>query len=217
MAMRSGQPTSIGGMARNNGPGKSAGLPTPASGLASAAARSAIYSVSSGAPTCGGRKSIVPPMRVLKPSVGKRVMARIPAWPAVRLCQFPSLPAPSEVTTPMPVTTTVGRPNLSVVDISLYPSANLLDQTEAFAPPMTNTGHNDLVQIPAHRPLHACRVVRRKQTIMAERHGGQGHVHAELRFEAMTDIGTGSADGKVAVAIQKGALFAGGRLHASRA
>ena len=44
---------------------------------------------------------------------GKRVMARMPDSPAVSLAQLSVLPAPSEVTTPRPVTTTIGRPILS--------------------------------------------------------------------------------------------------------
>jgi hypothetical protein len=37
----------------------------------------------------------------------------MPDSPAVSLAQLSVLPAPSEVTTPMPVTTTIGLPNLS--------------------------------------------------------------------------------------------------------
>ena len=72
-------------------------------------------------------KSTVPAMRVLRPSVGKRVMARMPDSPAVSLAQLSALPAPSEVTTPMPVTTTTGRPALSLVDdMARSPSADPL-------------------------------------------------------------------------------------------
>src|ERR1039458_7676041 len=53
--------------------------------------------------------------------------ALLPIWmpdsPAVSLAQLSVLPAPSEVTTPRPVTTTIGRPILSLVDgISCSPS-----------------------------------------------------------------------------------------------
>jgi len=48
-----------------------------------------------------------------KPSTGKRVTVRMPDSPAVSLAQLSPLPAPSEVTMPMPVTTTIGLPNLS--------------------------------------------------------------------------------------------------------
>ena len=85
---------------------------------------------------------MVPAMRVLRPSVGKRVMARMPDSPAVSLAQLSVLPAPSEVTTPSPVTTTIGRPILSLVDGHLRsPSADPFDQSEGFAPPVADTGH----------------------------------------------------------------------------
>ena len=58
-------------------------------------------------------KSTVPAMVDFSPSIGKRVTVRMPDSPAVSLRQLSSLPAPSDVTTPMPVTTTIGLPNLS--------------------------------------------------------------------------------------------------------
>jgi hypothetical protein len=58
-------------------------------------------------------KSTVPAIVVFRPSIGNRVMVRMPDSPATSLVQLSVLPAPSEVTMPMPVTTTVGRPNLS--------------------------------------------------------------------------------------------------------
>src|SRR6185437_3318531 len=76
---------------------------------------SAIVSHSAAVQDCGGRKSIAPAMRVLSPSVGKRLMVRMPDSPAASLAQLSVLPAPSEVTTPRPVTTTIGRPILSLV------------------------------------------------------------------------------------------------------
>src|SRR6476619_8038724 len=59
---------------------------------------------------------MVPAMRVFKASVAKRVIGRMPDSPAVSLAQLSVLPAPSEVMTPSPVTTTVGRPCLSFAD-----------------------------------------------------------------------------------------------------
>ena len=44
-------------------------------------------------------------------------MVRMPDSPAVSFFQLSVLPAPSEVMTPMPVTTTIGRPNLSRVAV----------------------------------------------------------------------------------------------------
>ena len=58
-------------------------------------------------------KSTVPAIVVFRPSIGKRVMVRMPDSPAVSFAQLSALPAPSDVTTPMPVTTTIGLPNLS--------------------------------------------------------------------------------------------------------
>src|SRR5262250_1889571 len=58
-------------------------------------------------------KSTVPATLVLRPSVPNRVISRIPDSPAVRRRQLSDLPAPSEVTRPPPVTTTIGRPALS--------------------------------------------------------------------------------------------------------
>ena len=58
-------------------------------------------------------KSTVPAIVVFRPSIGKRVTVRMPDSPAVSFAQLSFLPAPSEVTTPMPVTTTIGLPNLS--------------------------------------------------------------------------------------------------------
>src|SRR6201996_5074143 len=70
-----------------------------------------------------GMKSTVPAIVVFRPSVGKRLMVRIPDSPAASFFQLSVLPAPREVTTPMPVTTTIGRPSLSrIVIISLHES-----------------------------------------------------------------------------------------------
>ena len=56
---------------------------------------------------------MVPAIVVFRPSIGKRVKVRMPDLPAVSFAQLSVLPLPSEVTTPMPVTTTTGLPNLS--------------------------------------------------------------------------------------------------------
>ena len=68
-------------------------------------------------------KSTVPAIVVLRPSMGKRVMVRMPDSPAVSFFQLSDLPAPSEVTTPMPVMTTIGLPNLSRGAVMASPSA----------------------------------------------------------------------------------------------
>src|SRR5450759_5017210 len=153
---------------------------------------------------------MVPAMRVLRPSVAKRVMARMAYWPAGSLAQWSVWPAPSEVTTPSPVTTTIGRPILSLVDgILCSPSANPFDQSEGFASPMSDTGHHDLAQFGAHWAFQPGRVAGWEQITMAERDRGQRHIHGELRFQPMPEIGTGGAYGKVAMALQEGALLGG--------
>src|SRR5262249_7253805 len=53
-------------------------------------------------------------MRVFRPSVGKRLVGLMPDSPAVSSAQFSAWPAPNEVTTPRPVTTTTDRPDLSL-------------------------------------------------------------------------------------------------------
>src|SRR6266480_2975622 len=127
---------------------------------------------------------MVPAMRVFKPSVGKRVMALIPDSPDVSLVQLSDLPAPSEVTTPRPVTTTSGRPILSLpAAIFRPPSADPLDQREAFAPPVADTSHQNLSQSPIHWALETRRVTGRKQTTMTKRNRSQRDIYRELRLQ----------------------------------
>src|SRR4029079_9313857 len=57
---------------------------------------------------------MVPAIRVFNPSVGKRVIVLMPDSPPASLAQLSLLPASREVTTPSPVTTTTGRPILSL-------------------------------------------------------------------------------------------------------
>jgi len=83
---------------------------TIASSMASSARRSAIAGADSGSTV---RKSMVPAILVLRPSVPKRVMEWMPDSPAVSRFQLSTFPAPSGVTRPVPVTTTIGRPALS--------------------------------------------------------------------------------------------------------
>src|SRR5262249_16484456 len=130
---------STGGTAINSGPGKSPRLPTPDSAMASSAAMSAIRSESSGADSgAAGTKSTQPAKRVFMPSVAKRLIVLMPDLPAVRYFQLSALPAPSEVTTPIPVTTTIGRPALSWLDgIAILPSGRF-DQRQTFTTPVTD-------------------------------------------------------------------------------
>ena len=107
--------------------------------MASSAARSAKRSdkaVEENGST--GTKSTVPAIVVFRPSVGKRVMVRMPDSPAVSFAQLSALPAPSEVTTPMPVTTTIGRPNLSRVAVMVprkFAPFSLIASTSAMPSP----------------------------------------------------------------------------------
>ena len=67
-------------------------------------------------------KSTVPAIVDFRPSIGKRVTVRIPDSPAVSFFQLSALPAPSDVTMPMPVTTTIGLPNVSRGAVMMSPS-----------------------------------------------------------------------------------------------
>src|SRR5262249_51048510 len=156
--------TSLGGTAMNSGPGKRPRLPMPDWLTASCAAISPMRSHSAG-PQKGstGTKSTVPAMRVLSPSVSNRLIERMPDSPAVSLRQLSSTPTPSEVTMPMPVTTTIGRPALPCVpairssllglehDLFRKPVPTFRDhalrrfeQREPFAAPMADPGDDHL-------------------------------------------------------------------------
>src|SRR5713226_8209687 len=145
---RCGHSTSTGATARNSGPGKSPLLPMPDCATASSVAISASFSVSAvdeeGSTVT---KSTVPAIVVFRPSIGKRVTVRMPDSPAVSLAQLSSLPAPSEVTTPIPVTTTIGLPNLSRGAVMMSPQVQLLDrldQGHALTPPVPGPDHHNL-------------------------------------------------------------------------
>src|SRR5262245_60722245 len=147
------------------------------------------------------------------PSVGKRVMLWIPDSPAVSFFQLSVLPAPSEVTTPIPVTTTTGLPALSFVAvISASPSGHRLDKGEAFAAPMPDTRHHNLVQTAGHRSFHARLASWSEQLTMADCDRGERDIHGKLRLQPMAEICTRRADGNVRVLGQEAALFCGGGL-----
>jgi hypothetical protein len=119
-SLRCGHSISTGATARNKGPGKFLALPICASPIASSTTISARRSANAGAQNgSAATKSIVPATFVFNPSVENRVIARMPDSPPVSRRQFSLLPAPSEVTTPIPVTTTIGRPALSRVAVML--------------------------------------------------------------------------------------------------
>ena len=98
-------------------------------------------------------KSIVPAIVDFRPSIGKRVTVWMPDSPAVSLAQLSVLLAPSDVTMPMPVTTTIGLPKLSrgavmMFPVSMFPRRvallNRLDQGHAFALPVTGSHDHNL-------------------------------------------------------------------------
>src|SRR6516164_10403621 len=212
---RCGHSISIGATARNSGPGKLPRLPIADSASASSIASSASRSASAGADIGStGTKSTVPATRVLKFSVGKRVIARIPDLPAVSLAQLSVLPAPSDVTTPMPVTTTMGRPDLSRnCAISVLPKrSNWFQQREAFAAPMADPGDDCASKPSRHRLLDPGRIKRWKQFTVIQGKRRNCNIHAELRLKAVSEMASRRANRNVRVARQEGALFRSGWL-----
>src|SRR5437764_7810837 len=161
-------------------------------------------------------KSIVPAIRVFRPSVEIRVISRIPDSPAVSFRQLSSRPAPSELITPMPVTTTIGRPPWSVFAIA-NPSIHRFDQSKTLAAPVADAGHHHLPQRRRHRPLESRLVGRWKQLPMAQGHCGKRDISRKLRLKPMTEMGAGGAHGKISVLCEEGAFLCCYRLHASRA
>src|SRR5205085_484840 len=108
-----------------------------------------------------------------RPSIGKRVMVRMPDSPAVSFAQLSSLPAPSDVTMPMPVTTTMGLPNLSR-DAAMVPRPALclvdrLDQSHALATPVAGPDDDNLGRRLGHFNLESRRIVGRKQLAARDR------------------------------------------------
>ena len=87
-------------------------------------------------------------MVVRSPSVAKREMRLMPEMPPLSFAQLSDLPTPSEVTTPMPVTATMGRPFLSRVavamEFSFNPSIDPFNQPKPFAAPIADAGDDDL-------------------------------------------------------------------------
>src|ERR1700728_4813879 len=152
-------------------------------------------------------------MVVRKPSVGKRETRRMPETPPVSLAQLSAVPTPSEVTTPIPVTATIGRPFLSCVALvmRLSPkvdqsmirkggscskrSLHALHQRETLAAPVADGGDDHLRQVRRTRS-EIPRARRREQLAMLDRRAGDPNVGHKLRLDAMTDIRTGIANRK---------------------
>src|SRR5580658_859327 len=91
-------------------------------------------------------------MVVRRLSSGKREMRRMPETPADNFAQLSSLPTPSEVTTPMPVTAIIGRPALSRCALAVgrddvmkrSPSIHPVKQHQPFTPPIADAGDDGL-------------------------------------------------------------------------
>src|SRR5215472_8990490 len=82
-------------------------------------------------------------MVVRRPSIGKRLIRRMPDWPADNFAQFSALPTPSGLTMPIPVMAMIGRPALSRLAIT-SPSSGFFDQSEPFAAPIADPGDDHL-------------------------------------------------------------------------
>src|SRR5262249_28608056 len=153
---------------------------------------------------------------VFSPSIGKRVMVRMPDSPATSLVQLSALPAPSEVTTPMPVTTTIGRPNLSRVAVMMSPVAwwsgnavlfNRFDQGHAFAAVMSSPNHHNLGGRAFHFNLDAGGIACRKQGAAGDRQCGQREAERELRLHGVAETRAAGAHRHVLVLGQEGTFF----------
>src|SRR5574340_729941 len=140
---------------------------------------------------------MVPAMRVFRPAVAKRVMLWMPDSPAVSFAQSSGLAAPSDVTMPVPVTTTTGRPCLSFAVAIVVSSAGRLDNRQTFAAPVPDPGYHHLAQRAGHGLFQPGRVSWRKQPSMAEGDRSESDVHDELWFRPVPEIGACSAHGKI--------------------
>src|SRR3954452_25161937 len=223
-SMRCGHSTSTGATARKSGPGKSPLLPMPDCPTASSVAISASFSVrpvdEAGSTVT---KSTVPAIVVFKPSIGKRVMVRMPDSPAVSFAQLSSLPAPSDVRMPMPVTTTIGLPNLSrdaAMISPLIPRRRLLDrldQCHAFASPMARPGDDNLGRRLGHFNLQSRRIVGRKQFSARDRKRRQREAQWKLCFQSVAEHRPRGAHRVTGMPAQKGFFLGGNRFDAGGA
>src|ERR1700686_986083 len=223
-SIRCGHSTSTGPTARNSGPGKSPLRPIPDCSRASSAAISASRSVRPvDEDGSTATKSTVPAIVDLRPSIGKRVTVRMPDTPAVSFAQLSVLPAPSDVTTPIPVTTTIGLPNLSRGAVMIsppVPRSNLLhglDQGHAFALPMTGPDDHNLGRRLGYFKFQPGRVVGRKQPAARDRKCRKRKAQRKLRLQRVSEHGPGCAHRTAAVLVQKGLFFRRDGLDAGRA
>src|SRR5690606_26290784 len=123
-------------------------------------------------------------MVVLRWSVGKRVIGWMPERPAVSAAQLSSTPCPSDVTTPMPVMATIGRPRWSVV-LVIGRLLSRDDEGSALETMMSNGGgKRSLRRAVKFRLVLSveCRI--RRAVLYRER--GKGDREGELRFAQMS-------------------------------
>src|SRR5207249_3475945 len=137
-----------------------------------------------------GMKSMVPAMRVLRPSVGNRVMTRMPDSPAVSFCQFSALPTPSDVMMPMPVTTT-WRQVCSRLGVMRFTFVDCFDQRQPLAAPMADAGDDHLRRRSIHRTFETGRVEGRKDLSARQRDRCESDIHHELRLDPVAEMGAG--------------------------
>src|ERR1700683_1389391 len=115
-------------------------------------------------------------MVVFRPSIGNREMRRMPDTPPLSFAQLSDLPTPSDVTTPIPVTATIGRPALSPVAPAMISSSiDPFEQCEPFAAPRAHTGDDQLRQRGRAFPRIAASQ-RRKQLAVLEHHAAHSQI-----------------------------------------
>src|SRR5437763_17091082 len=126
-----------------------------------------------------GMKSTVPAIVVLRPSLAKRVMRWMPDSPTVSLAQLSALPTPSEVITPMPITTTT-----DVIQVS---SADCFDKRHALSAPVTDGRDCDPMERAFILPFDPRGIRRRAQLFATEHKGGKRNVHGKLRLTPVAE------------------------------
>src|SRR5215211_1131529 len=219
---RCGHSVSTGATARNSGPGKSPLLPMPDCASASSvttSARRSVRPVEEEGSTV--TKSTVPAMVVFSPSIGKRVTVRMPDSPAVSFAQLSFRPVPSEVTTPMPVTTTMGLPSLSR-GVAMIPPSKLkllvdrFDEGHAFALPVTGPYNDNLGRSPRFFNLESGRIIRREQRAARDRQRRQRQTERKLGFHGVAKNRSCRAHGEAGVLAQERFFLGGDRFDAGR-
>jgi len=135
-------------------------------------------------------------------------------------CPIVRLPEPSDVTTPMPVTTTIGLPNLSrvAVIVPVRRRAYLIafDQRHAFAPPVTGPDDDNLGRRFAtfQSPVRSYRWMETARR--AKSTAPRGLVQRKLGFHGVPEQGSGGPAPQNPDARQERPFLRGGRFGAGR-